>query len=162
MSISKEAEAGLAGRIAHGLDDIDRAILRELTRDGRLAVRALAEQLNISRANAYARLDRLKESGVLTGFTAVVDPVRAGLTTSAYVTLNVRQNSWRDLTEHLRRIPEVKHMALVGGDFDVLLLVRTTDNQHLRHVVLEQLQGIPGVLGTRTLLIFDDISNPGL
>ena len=147
------------GQIAPALDEVDQAILRELTRDGRLAVRMLAERLNISRANAYVRLERLKKSGVLRGFTAVIDPARAGLSTSAYVTLTVRQNSWRDLTGHLRRIPEIKHMALVGGEFDVMLLVRTTDNEHLRHVVLERLQSIPGVLGTRTFLIFDDINN---
>jgi DNA-binding Lrp family transcriptional regulator len=147
------------GRIAPALDEVDQQILRELTRDGRMPIQVLADRVNVSRANAYSRLNRLRESGVLTRFIAVVDPVRAGLATSAYVTLTVRQNSWRDLTAHLRRIPEVQHMALVGGEFDVMLLVRTTDNEHLRRVVLEQLQEIPGVLGTRTFLIFEDIDN---
>lgn len=160
MSSNKPSAATGAGHIAPALDDVDQAILGELTRDGRLAVRLLAERLNISRASAYARLDRLKESGVLTGFTAVVNPNRAGLSTSAYVTLTVRQNSWRDLTENLRRIPEIKHMALVGGEFDVILLVRAVDNQHLRRIVLDRLPNIPGVLGTRTFLIFEDITNP--
>jgi DNA-binding Lrp family transcriptional regulator len=159
MSSSTPSQTAGAGQIAPALDDIDQAILRELTRDGRLAVRLLAERLNISRASAYARLERLRGSGVLTGFTAVVDPTRAGLSTSAYVTLTVRQNSWHDLLEHLRRIPEIKHMALVGGEFDVILLVRAVDNQHLRRVVLDQLPSIPGVLGTRTFLIFEDITN---
>ncbi|MFC5995773.1 Lrp/AsnC family transcriptional regulator [Pseudonocardia hispaniensis] len=150
----------LPGRRDRGqVDEIDRAILRELTRDGRLSVRALAERVRISRANAYARLERLTASGVLTGFTALVDPVRSGRATSAYVTLSVRQNSWREVKDRLRQIPEVEHMALVGGEFDVILLVRTADNQALRHVVLERLQEIPGVLGTRTFLIFEDLPN---
>jgi DNA-binding Lrp family transcriptional regulator len=97
---------------------------------------------------------------VIAGFRAVVDPARTGLGTSAYVTLTVRQNSWRDLHARLREIPEVRHMALVGGEFDVILLVRTKDNSALRRVVLEQLQAIPGVLGTRTFLIFEDAENP--
>lgn len=142
------------------LDDIDRGILTELRTDGRLSVRALAERVQISRANAYARLERLTESGVITGYTAVIDPVKAGLVTSAYVTLTVRQRVWRNLHEQLREIPEVRHMALVGGgDFDVILLVRAADNAALRRVVLDQLQAIPGVLSTRTLLIFEDMSN---
>lgn len=124
-----------------------------------MSVRALAERVRISRASAYSRIDRLRESGVLTGFTAVVDPTKLGLSTSAYVTLTVRQNSWRDLKEHLRRIREVEHMALVGGEFDVILLVRALDNEHLRRVVLDQLQEIPGVLSSRTLLIFEDVDN---
>lgn len=145
--------------MADTLDDIDRSILTELRSDGRLSVRALADRVRISRANAYARLERLTESGVITGYTAVIDPVKAGLVTSAYVTLTVRQRTWRDLHEQLREIPEVRHMALVGGDFDVILLVRAADNAALRRVVLDQLQAIPGVLSTRTLLIFEDMSN---
>ncbi|WP_225754276.1 Lrp/AsnC family transcriptional regulator [Actinotalea sp. Marseille-Q4924] len=142
------------------LDETDRRILHELTRDGRMSVRALAEAVNVSRSHAYSRIERLQAAGVLEGFTAVVDPVRSGLGTSAYVTLSVRQSSWRDLSERLRRVPEVKHMALVGGgDVDVILLVRTRDNEALRRVVLDVLQGIPGVLSTRTLLIFEDMPN---
>jgi len=79
--------------------------------------------------------------------------------TSAYVALTIRQNSWRDLADRLRRVPEVKHMALVGGDVDVMLLVRTIDNDALRRVVLDHLQDMKGVLSTRTLLIFEDLEN---
>lgn len=141
------------------MDDIDRRLLQELTRDGRLSVSALAERLSISRASAYSRIERLRDADILTGFTAVVDPVRSGLTTSAYVALTVRQNSWRALAGRLRTIPAVKHMALVSGDVDVMLLVRTVDNDALRQVVLEQLQALPDVLSTRTLLIFEDLEN---
>lgn len=141
------------------LDTIDRRIIRELEADGRLSGRALAERVRISRANAYARVERLVADGVITGFTARVDPVKVGLTTSAYVTMTVRQNNWRDLRERLRAIPEVRHMALLGGEFDVMLLVRAAGNDALRRVVLEQLQSIPGVLATRTSLIFEDAEN---
>ncbi|GAB2836019.1 Lrp/AsnC family transcriptional regulator [Lentzea nigeriaca] len=141
------------------LDEIDRRILRELESDGRLSGRALAERVTISRANAYARFERLVADGVITGFTARVDPLKVGLTTSAYVAMTVRQNTWRDLQVQLRAIPEVRHMALTGGEFDVMLLVRAEDNNALRRVVLEQLQTIPGVLSTKTFLIFEDAEN---
>lgn len=141
------------------LDEIDRRILGELEADGRLSGRALAERVTISRANAYARFERLVANGVITGFTARVDPVKVGLTTSAYVAMTVRQNNWRDLQVRLRAIPEVRHMALMGGEFDVMLLVRAQDNNALRRVVLEELQTIPGVLSTKTFLIFEDAEN---
>jgi DNA-binding Lrp family transcriptional regulator len=89
----------------------------------------------------------------------LVDPARVGLMTSAYVTLSVRQNSWRDLKDRLAGIKEIRHMALTGGEFDVMLLVRAADNNALRQVVLEQLQALPGVLSTRTILIFEDTTN---
>ena len=139
------------------LDDIDKRILAELTRDGRASVSAVAEAVHISRAHAYSRISKLTGSGVLTRFTALVDPVKAGLWSSAYVTLKVRQQSWRELKEVLRKIPEVHHVALVGGSFDVILLVRAEDNLHLRQVIFDQLQSAPGVLDTQTFLVFEDL-----
>lgn len=139
------------------LDDVDRSIIAELTRDGRMSVTQVAENVHISRAHAYTRIARLTSEGVLTKFTALVDPIKAGLKSSAYVTLKVRQHSWRELRELLRAIPEVHHIALVGGDFDVILLVRAVDNVDLRRVIFDQLQSMPGVLDTQTFLVFEDV-----
>jgi DNA-binding Lrp family transcriptional regulator len=147
----------LSGRTVPALDDVDRAMLAELATDGRLAVRALAERLHISRTNAYARLERLMAEGVITGFGARIDPRRAGLGTSAYIMVTVEQTSWRTMATDLHEIPYVDHVALVGGDFDILLLVRTPDNTTLRDVVLERLQALEGVRSTRTWLIFEEL-----
>ena len=139
------------------LDDIDRSIIAELTRDGRMSVTQVAENVHISRAHAYTRIARLTGEGVLTKFTALVDPIKAGLRSSAYVTLKVSQHSWRELREQLRAIPEVHHIALVGGDFDVILLVRAIDNIDLRRVIFDELQSMTGVLDTQTFLVFEDV-----
>ena len=129
--------------------------------DARISIRALADRLNISRANAYSRLDRLTREGVITGFGARLDPHLAGLGTSAYVMLTVEQTAWRSLNVALRKIPYVEHIALVGGDFDVLLLVRAPDNHTLRDVVLERIQAVKGVRGSRTWLIFEEADGAG-
>ena len=138
------------------LDDTDRRILDALTRDGRMSMRTLAETLHISRANAYARVERLQSSGVIRGYRADVDPVLSGLGTSAYVTLNVRQADWRTIRQQLQALPGVVHIALVGGEFDVVLLVRAADNADLRRVVLDEIQGMSGIIATRTLLVFEE------
>ncbi|HET6482826.1 MAG TPA: Lrp/AsnC family transcriptional regulator [Actinoplanes sp.] len=142
--------------MADPLDEVDRQILAELTRDGRMSMRTLAERLHISRANAYARLDRLRTTGVVRGFRADVDPVAAGLGTSAYVTVNLNQAEWRDVGARLRALPGVAHLALVGGEFDVIMLVRARDNAALGRLVLGEIQGMPGVVNTRTLLVFEE------
>ncbi|GAB2604583.1 AsnC family transcriptional regulator [Paractinoplanes abujensis] len=146
--------------MANALDDIDRLILAELTRDGRLSMRTLAERLHISRANAYARVERLRTAEVIRGFRADVDPVAAGLGTTAYVTVNLNQAEWRDVAERLRSLPGVVHIALVGGEFDVIMLVRAQDNAALGRLVLDEIQGMPGVVNTRTLLVFEE-AEPG-
>ena len=142
--------------MAGTLDDIDRQILAELTRDGRMSMRTLAERLHISRANAYARVERLRSTGVIKRFRADVDPAAAGLGTSAYVTVNLNQAEWRDVGEQLRALPGVVHIALVGGEFDVIMLVRAPDNAALGRLVLDEIQGMPGVVNTRTLLVFEE------
>ncbi|MGW0789860.1 Lrp/AsnC family transcriptional regulator [Streptomyces sp. NPDC002911] len=141
---------------ARPLDSTDRAILRILRTDGRASIRAVAERVHVSRANAYARINRLVEDGVIRGFSARVNHERAGQAASAYITLKIVQNSWRTVREQLQALPGATHIALVSGDFDVLLLVHTPDNQALRELVLTRIQAIPEVLSTRTLLVFEE------
>ncbi len=153
--------AGSPAAVDAPVDRTDRAILAALLADGRMAVRALAEKIHISRANAYARIARLRSAGVITGFTARLDPAKIGLGTSAYVSLTIEQNAWRAVLEKLREIPYVEHIALVGGDYDVLVLVRAPDNAVLRQVVLERVQGISSVRSTRTWLVFEEADGVG-
>ena len=56
----------------------------------------------------------------------------------------------------LRALPGVVHIALVGGEFDVIMLVRARDNAALGRLVLDEIQGMPGVVNTRTLLVFEE------
>jgi DNA-binding Lrp family transcriptional regulator len=144
------------GRTARPLDEVDRQIVAELVRDGRMSIRTLAERVHVSRTNAYARVERLLRDGVITGFQAQVAPAQAGLGTSAYVALTIEQNTWREVSAQLARVRYIAHAALLGGDHDVLALVRAPDNAALRDVVLGQVQSIPGVLSTRTWLVFEE------
>lgn len=144
-------------QVAADLDDTDRRIIALLRGDGRMPMSTLATRAHVSRANAYVRLDRLRDTGVITGFTAVVDPVAYGHALSAYVSVKIHQRSWKTFRERLVGIEEVEHAALVSGDYDILLLVRTADAHALRDFVLERLHSLPEVLTTQTLFILDEL-----
>jgi len=150
-----------AGRSARPLDASDRQILGALIADARMSMRSLAERVHISRASAYARVSHLVADGVITGFAARIAHERAGLGTSAYVSLSIEQNSWGEVTAHLGRMPYVEHVSRLGADFDVLVLVRAPDNAALRVLVLDQIQSIPSVRSSRTWLVFDEFEGPG-
>ena len=77
---------------------------------------------------------------------------------SAYVFLKIAQQSWKAVRREVLSIPEVDHAALVSGEHDIVLLVRTRDAASLRDVVLTRLQGMPEVASTHTVLIFDEQS----
>jgi DNA-binding Lrp family transcriptional regulator len=143
------------------LDDTDRAIIHELRQDGRLSMRALAEKLHISRASAYSRVERLHADGVITGYSATIDPERYGFGISAYVYLKISQHSWKAVRRRVLQIPEVWHGALVSGDNDLVVLVRTQDAASLRDFVLNTFQTMPDVLSTQTVLILDELSGLG-
>lgn len=160
--MESQKSGGATGRPARrgrmSLDETDRRIVAELLADGRLSVRALADRVHISRASAYARVNRLEDAGVITGYSAVVHPDALGLNTSAYVSISIEQNSWKQVAQALRALPAVEQVALVGAEFDAIVHVRATDNHELRDLVLEDIQAIPGIKGTRTWLIFEELS----
>jgi DNA-binding Lrp family transcriptional regulator len=139
------------------LDEVDRAIIAALRQDGRLSMRALADRVHISRAGAYTRVQRLEDAGVITGYTAQVDPQRYGHGLSAYVHLKIAQPAWKQLRTRLLEIAEVEHAALVSGETDIVLLVRTRDISALRELVLNCFQNMPEVISTQTVLIFDEL-----
>ena len=153
---------GTGGRSAGPLDAADVAILAELRRDGRISIRLLAERVHISRANAYARIARMVQDGTIKGFTVEVDPHQLGLGTTAYVAITIDQTAWRTVSAGMREIPYVEHFALIGGDHDVLALVRAPDNAALREVVLDRIQSLPGVRASRTWLVFEEERGAGV
>lgn len=61
------------------LDEIDRRLIKELVKDGRVSMLALAQRLHVSRTHVYARVERLEKAGVIEGFAARINLERAGL-----------------------------------------------------------------------------------
>src|ERR1700729_245705 len=120
MTTSDLPADGLRGHMA-AMDDTDRQIVEALRADGRMSMRALADLIHVSRASAYARVARLERDGVITGYAALVDPVRYGYALSAYVYLDIAQRSWKSVRGQLLAIPEGDHVALVSGEHDILL-----------------------------------------
>ncbi len=139
-----------------GLDDTDRLLVRELQADGRLSVNALAERANVSRATAYGRFNRLCDSGVIRGFSALIDPARVGLPIAALILVNIEQNSWQAVRQELAELPGLEYLAFTSGGFDMVLLVRVPDVVALRDVVLVRLHGSPHVRSTQTIFVLDE------
>ncbi|MFH8574079.1 Lrp/AsnC family transcriptional regulator [Streptomyces sp. NPDC017993] len=161
MPSSNSPDMSSQGRGFASVDQVDRAILKELADNSRISVRALAERVHISRGSAYARIERMRSEQTIRGFTARINPVGLGLGTTAYVALTIEQPAWRTLCKRLREVSYVEHFALVGADHDVLVLVRAPDTTVLRDVVLGEIQQLPGVRGTRTWLVFEESEGPG-
>lgn len=138
------------------LDAVDHRLVAALRVDGRASVNELAARISVSRATAYQRLARLRASGVIRRFTVDVDHRKLGLPIAALVLVSVVQHSWRGVGERLRHLPGVEWMALSSGSFDYIVLVRAQDIDHLRDVILQDLQSIPEILSAQTLVLLDE------
>src|SRR5690242_17609150 len=113
MSTGGAATAAPARQAAPArLDAADRRILELLGQDGRMSIAMLAERAHVSRAGAYARLERLRNEGVIEGFAPRVNAARIGLGITAIVLISDRQPSWRNLRERLAQMPGVEYCAL--------------------------------------------------
>lgn len=142
------------------VDDVDLRLLDLLRGDGRLSVNELARRANVSRATAYQRLGRLRDTGVIRRFTIDTDPAKVGLPIAALVMVSVVQHAWRSVGERLRHLPGVEWLGLSAGPFDYVMLVRAPDVEHLRDVILDGLQAIPEVQSTQTLFLLDEPQPP--
>lgn len=140
------------------LDAIDRKIVDVLRADSRLSVSALAERVNISRANAYNRLARLTNDAVIKRFTVDVDHRAMGDAITALILMDIDQHAWRKVEAQVMSIPGVERVSLTTGTFDVMVVVRTPDMDTLRDVVLEKLQSMPAVRSTQTSFVLEERS----
>jgi DNA-binding Lrp family transcriptional regulator len=138
------------------VDEVDRRLLELLQDDGRLSVNELATRASISRANAYQRLTRLRETGVLRRVTIDVDPKRLGLSVAAFILADIDQHKWRDLAGRLMELPGLEYLGFTTGTFDLVLLVRAPDMETLRDVVLDRLQSMPEIRSTQTSFVLEE------
>jgi DNA-binding Lrp family transcriptional regulator len=139
------------------IDSVDRALIAAVTLDARISLTELAEKINVSRSTAHTRMQRLRDDNVITGFTATVDPQALGLGVAALVFIDIEQHDWRTLRAELAAIPGVEYLAMCAGRFDLMLIARAENIPALRDVLLGQIQRIPGVRSTESVLILDEV-----
>ncbi|MBV8958610.1 MAG: AsnC family transcriptional regulator, partial [Actinobacteria bacterium] len=93
------------------VDEVDRRLIDLLRDDARASVNDLATQANVSRANAYQRLARLRESGAIRRFTVDVDHRQLGDTITALVFVDIDQHAWREMGARLLELPGVDYVG---------------------------------------------------
>lgn len=116
------------------MDEIDRRILIELQDEGRVTMAELGRRVNLSAPAVGERVQRLEESGVITGYTAVVDPRAIGYTIAAIVRIRPARRQLHKVPDVARATPEVVECSRVTGEDCYIARL------HLRSI--EDLEGI--------------------
>jgi DNA-binding Lrp family transcriptional regulator len=142
------------------IDAIDVTILSLLVADGRRTYGDIGRHVSLSPPAVKRRVDRLRASGVLRGFTAVVDHSALGAATEALVELFYAPGTLLDeVTRRLERHPEVVEAWSVTGEADAIARVRTQDNADLERLIMElQRDGL--VERTRSQIVMSQLLGP--
>lgn len=139
------------------LDDVDRAIVSELLRDGRTPNVVLARAAGVAESTCLARVRSLRERGILTGVTAEVDLARLGLPVQAMVAIRFAGHAREDVdtfATEVTGLPGVLAAYNISGADDFLVHVACASPEALRDFVLDNLTGRPGVVHAETSLVF--------
>lgn len=135
------------------LDAIDQEILRALAVDARSSYADLGATVSLSAPAVKRRVDRLREHGVIRGFTVRLDPVALGWQTEAFIELFCQgSTSPATMRTAVESYPEVVAASTVTGDVDLVVQVRTRDMRHLEQVV-ERFAAEPFVVRTRSTVV---------
>ncbi len=146
------------------LDAHEVRMLDILQREGRKSVSDLAQAIGLSATPCTRRLDALRETGIITGFSARVDRRALGLEVEVFV--NVRLTTHSDnspdvFIQHVRRMEPVVACWSLTGDHDFMLQVVLPGVDDLADFIAFRLLRIPGIRDVRTNLVLKDIKEPG-
>lgn len=122
---------------------------------------ALAHEVGVSRSNAYARVEALTEAGVITGYSARIDPVRAGLGICTLVFVTTHPQELAAFLDKVAKIPEVESAKITTGEHDVMLLTRGAGVEDVHSFVVGVLAGLPQVKSVETVLVLDEVFDRG-
>ena len=137
------------------IDDIDEAIIELLRADGRATLAEIGERVGLSAPAVKRRIDRLQRTGVITGFTALVDHAKLGRPLEAFTELRFAGDTRVDhIAGVARDIPEVEAVFTLAGDPDAVVWLRVRDTAHLTQTI-DQLRSTGSITGTKTLMVLN-------
>lgn len=135
------------------IDRLDKKILGILSKNARIPFKDVAAECNVSRAAIHQRVQHLIENGIITGSGFDVNPKSLGYHTCTYVGITLeRGNMYKAVCERLIHIPEIVECHFTTGPYTMLVKLFARDNEQLMDLLNNQLQSIPGVVATETLI----------
>ena len=136
------------------LDDMDRAIIAALKRDGRTPFAEIGRALNVSPGMVRQRVQRLIDQGIMQ-IVAVTNPILMGYHTVALVGVKADGRRLREIAQRIAQFDEVIYLVLATGGYDILIEVVCRNNAHLLEFLTDKLHTVEGVRDSETFIYLD-------
>ena len=147
------------------IDDVDRAILEQLSVDARIPNNRLAERVGLAPSTCLARVRALREAGVVRGYHAEIDLGALGRPLQAMIAVRLAVHARAqidDFTDHVRSLPGVLSIFHMTGQTDYLVWMAAADAHDLREFVVDHLATHPATAHAETSLIYEHRRGPGI
>jgi DNA-binding Lrp family transcriptional regulator len=147
------------------MDTIDRAIIRELQRNGRLTNQELSERVHLSPSPCLRRLRRLEEIGAIKGYTALIDQAVYGLPITVFVRVKLDRHSKdavKTFEDQVKQVEEILECFLMAGDCDYLLRVIVESLPAYEQFVRKRLHGIAAIAAIDTSFAYGIVKQTAL
>jgi Lrp/AsnC family leucine-responsive transcriptional regulator len=144
------------------LDRIDRNILIELQKFGRISNVDLADKVGLSASPCLERVKRLEKEGYIKGYHAKVDPHKLGAAMLVFVEITLSKTSvdiFEEFSAAVRKHDDIQECYLVSGNFDFLLKARVADMSSYRKLLGDTLLRLPGVSESRTYVVMEEVKD---
>ena len=139
------------------MDHIDSKILRCLTKDARMNASQISQKVNLSVSAVIERMKKMEASGLICGYTAIVDEKLAGYNVQAMISIRLEHPKYnQEFNRQMCNHQCVMECFYITGDFDYVARIGVSSTDELTKV-LHDIKQIPGVSLTRTYVVLDNI-----
>jgi len=135
------------------VDNIDRKIITELQKNGKLTNQELSEKINLSPSPCLRRVKALENQGIIKGYTVLVDEAAYGLPIVAFVRVRLNSHSAETIQKFEKSIQDedqVLECHIMTGNHDYLLRVLVESLSDYEHFIRKRLQPLPGIASIDT------------
>lgn len=139
------------------IDSLDKKILSMITHNARIPFLEVARECNVSGAAIHQRIQRLMNMGVIKGSEFIINPAKIGYHTCAFIGIFLKKASLFDkVVKMLEEIPEVVECHYTTGEYAMFVKIFAQSNEHLKRILHDRLQNIPGIASTETIISLDE------
>lgn len=139
------------------MDNIDTKILRCLTKDARMNASQISQQVNLSVSAVIERMRKLEASGLIKGYTAIIDERLAGINVQAMISIRLEHPKYNaEFNRQMRSHESILDCYYITGDFDYIARIGVRSSEELTKV-LHDIKQIPGVSLTRTYVTLENV-----
>jgi Lrp/AsnC family leucine-responsive transcriptional regulator len=139
------------------MDQVDIKILRYLTKDARMNASQISQKVNLSVSAVIERMKKMEASGLIIGYTAVIDEKQAGFNVQAMISIRLEHPKFnQEFNRQMCSHECVMECFYITGDFDYIARIGVSSTDELTKV-LHDIKQIPGVSLTRTYVVLDNI-----